>query len=255
MEAQRNAVTWPRSLHAIVLVHALEIWFFYAVCLRNSPDVSIKAQWHASLLCPTKAFLALTWLLSQTQAGNPKITERLISRYGDVFTHIWYPHCQSLNCDWRIIASPPPDSNIQVMQKLQITLLKQPMEQNMQFLSRGTASLSSLLLALKGRPPGQPETTDRRMINTPKMEGCASCLLTEVWPSLLHKCPTMPSKVTAYQSFLSSGYLFLTSFSHTHPYPLPPASNAAICSVTKTPGLPERQSSDYFSFSMNQALR
>lgn len=50
---------------------------------------------------------SLTWLLSQTQAGNPKITEKLISRYGDVFTHIWYPHCQSLNCDWRIIAPPP----------------------------------------------------------------------------------------------------------------------------------------------------
>lgn len=58
VEAQRNAVTWPRSLHAIVLVRALEIRFFYAVCLRNSPDVSIKAQWHASLLCPTKAFFS-----------------------------------------------------------------------------------------------------------------------------------------------------------------------------------------------------
>lgn len=220
MEAQRNAVTWPRSLHAIVLVHALEIWFFYAVCLRNSPDVSIKAQWHASLLCPTKAFLALTWLLSQTQAGNPKITERLISRYGDVFTHIWYPHCQSLNCDWRIIASPPPDSNIQVMQKLQITLLKQPMEQNMQFLSRGTASLNSLLLALKGRPPGQPETTDRRMINTPKMEGCFM---------FAHRSLTIPFTQVSYDAFqghrLSVLPVLRIPFPHIflpHP-PLPPS--------------------------------
>lgn len=65
----------------------------------------------------------------------------------------------------------------------------------------------------------------------------------------------MPSKVTVYQSFLSSEYLFFTSFSHTHLHTLPPASNAAICSVTKTPSLPDSHSSDYFSFSMNQALR
>lgn len=63
----------------------------------------------------------------------------------------------------------------------------------------------------------------------------------------------MPSRVTVYQSFRSSEYLFLTSFSHTRT--LPPASNAAICSVTKTPSLPDSHSSDYFSFSMNQALR
>lgn len=168
---------------------------------------------------------SLTWLLSQTQAGNPKITEKLSSRYGDVFTHIWYPHCQSLNCDWKIIAPPNPrDSNIQVMQRLQIMLLKQPMELNMQFYLSGTTSLSSLLLALKGRLPYQPETMDGRMTNTPMMGGGGVVLHVcsqEVWPPLFRKCPTMPSKVAAYQTFLSSGHLFLTSFSHTHPCPLP----------------------------------
>lgn len=257
MEAQRNAVTWPRSLHAIVLVHALEIWFFYAVCLRNSPDVSIKAQWHASLLCPTKAFLALTWLLSQTQAGNPKITERLISRYGDVFTHIWYPHCQSLNCDWRIVAPSTPGFQYTGDAKTPDHVTKTA-DGAEHAVSISWYRQSKLTAPGIERPATWPARDDRSKDDKYSSDGgvfhvCSQKFDHPFYASVL--CPTMPSKVTAYQSFLSSGYLFLTSFSHTHPYPLPPASNAAICSVTKTPGLPERHSSDYFSFSMNQALR
>lgn len=51
-EAQKTAVTWPGSLHAIALLHAWKIWFFYGGCLRTSPDVSIKAQRHTSLCFP-----------------------------------------------------------------------------------------------------------------------------------------------------------------------------------------------------------